>query len=125
MDGFFWNTLSDHKNWSHILSDHDSSALIFFFLHIYLFVRDTERKKEREAESQAEGGAGSMQGAWGGTWYRVSRIKPWAEGDAKLLSHQGCPLILIYILLHVLRRLSKLYHLIFQNFLKDQFLSYH
>ena len=66
--------------------------LIFVYLRffkkkifIYLFIRDTER--EREAETQAEGGAGSMQGAQGGTQSPVSRITPWAEGGAKLLSH--------------------------------------
>ena len=32
-----------------------------------------------------------MQGAWRGTRSRVSRIRPWAEGGAKPLSHPGCP----------------------------------
>ena len=32
-----------------------------------------------------------MQGARRGTRSRVSRITPWAEGGAKLLSHPGCP----------------------------------
>ena len=56
-------------------------------------MRGTER--EREAETQAEGEAGSMQGADAeldpGSASRVSRITPWAEGGAKLLSHPGCP----------------------------------
>ena len=43
-----------------------------------------ERHTEREA--------GSMQGAWHGTQSQVSRIRPWAKGGAKLLSHPGCPL---------------------------------
>ena len=47
---------------------------------------------EKEAETQAEGEAGSMQGAGCGTRSQVSRITPWAEGGAKLLGHQGCPL---------------------------------
>ena len=51
-------------------------------------MRDTERK---EAETQAEGEAGSMPGAWDGTWSQVSRIRPGAEGGAKLLSHPGRP----------------------------------
>ena len=51
----------------------------------------TERKREREAETQAEGEAGSMQGAQRGTQSQVSRITPWAEDGAKLLSHLGCP----------------------------------
>ena len=44
-------------------------------------MRDTERERE----------AGSMQGARCGTQSRVSRIRPWAEGGAQLLSHPGCP----------------------------------
>ena len=32
-----------------------------------------------------------MQGARRGTRSRVSRITPWAEGGAKVLSHPGCP----------------------------------
>ena len=56
-------------------------------------MRDTvggEREREREAETQAEGEAGSMQGAQRGTRSWVSRIRPWAEGSAKPLSHPGC-----------------------------------
>ena len=49
------------------------------------------RDTEREAETQAEGEAGSMQGARHGTQSQVSRIRPWTEGSAKLLSHPGCP----------------------------------
>ena len=51
-------------------------------------IRDS---REREAETQAEGEAGSMQGARRGTLSQVSRIRPWAEGGAKPLSHPGCP----------------------------------
>ena len=51
------------------------------------------RDREREGREQAEGEAGSMQGAWRGTWFRVSRIRPWADGDAKLLSHPGIPIL--------------------------------
>ena len=47
--------------------------------------------REREAETHAEGEVDSMQGARRGTRSRVSRIRPWAEGGAKLLSHLGCP----------------------------------
>ena len=68
----------------------------FFFKDYFLFVRDTEREREREAETQAEGEAGSMQGAQCGTRSQVSRITPWAEGVAKLLSHQGCPTLLFF-----------------------------
>ena len=65
------------------------NILFFFFkiLFIYLFMRD----REREAETQAEGETGSMWEACRGTQSRVSRIKPWAEGSAKPLSHLGCP----------------------------------
>ena len=52
---------------------------------IYLFMRDLER----EAETQAKGEAGSMQGTPRGTQSRVSRIRPWAEGGSKRLSHPG------------------------------------
>ena len=48
-------------------------------------------QKEREAETQAEGEAGSTQGARGGTRSQVSRIRPWADGGTKLLSHLGLP----------------------------------
>ena len=51
------------------------------------------RDTEREAETQAEGEAGSMQGAGRGTLSWVSRIRPWAEGGAKPLSHPGPPQI--------------------------------
>ena len=54
-------------------------------------MRDTEREREREAETQAEGEASSMQGARHGTRSQASRIRPWAEGGAKLPSHPGCP----------------------------------
>ena len=64
--------------------------ILFIFLKIlfiYLLMRDTETG----AETQAEGEAGSMQGARRGTRSPVSRIRPWAEGGAKPLSHPGCP----------------------------------
>ena len=32
-----------------------------------------------------------MQGAQHGTGFWISRIMPWAEGGARLLSHLGCP----------------------------------
>ena len=57
-------------------------------------MRHRERGRERQAETQAEGEAGSMWEPDMGLNPRVSRIRPWAEGDAKLLSHPGCPLFL-------------------------------
>ena len=53
---------------------------------------------QREAETQAEGEAGSTQEAQCGTRSWVPRIRPWAEGDAKPLSHPDCPLILNLIM---------------------------
>ena len=68
----------------------------FFFFQdfIYLFMRD----REREAQTQAEGEAGSMQGAWHWTRSQDSRIRPWTEGGAKLLSHPGCPKLISFAL---------------------------
>ena len=40
------------------------------------------------AETQTERETGSTQGAWCGTQSRVSKIRPWAEGGAKPLSHR-------------------------------------
>ena len=60
---------------------------LFFFKIVFIYSH-----REREAETQGEGEAGSMQEAWHGTRSRVSRIMPWTEGAAKLLSHQGCPI---------------------------------
>ena len=48
-------------------------------------------EREREAETQGEGEAGSIQGAPRGTRSQDSKIRPWTEGGAKLLSHPGCP----------------------------------
>ena len=58
---------------------------------LFIYSWETEREREREAETQAEGEAGSMQGARCGTRSRVSRIRLWAEGGAKLLSHPAAP----------------------------------
>ena len=66
-----------------------SFIYLFYFLSIYLFIH--ERHTQREAETQAEGEAGSMQGLQGGTRSQDSRIMPWAEVGANLLSHPGCP----------------------------------
>ena len=62
-----------------------SPKLLFLKLFIY------ERHSEREAETQAEGEASSMQEAQCRIQTQVSRIRPWAEGGAKLLNHLGCP----------------------------------
>ena len=72
--------------------------ILNFFKRFYLFNHEREREGEREAEAQVEGEAGSMPGARHGTRFRVPRIKPWAEGGAKLLSHRGCPHILNFII---------------------------
>ena len=57
-----------------------------------------DREREGEAETQAEGEAGSMQGARRGTQSQVSRIRPWAEGGAKPLSHLGCPVLFCFFI---------------------------
>ena len=71
------------------------------FLKKILFIYSWETERQREAETQAEGEAGkqagSMQGAWRRTWSRVSRIRPWAEGSTKLLSHPGAPISHFYL----------------------------
>ena len=76
-----------------------------FFFKDFIYSWEThtqrEREREREAETQAEGEAGSMQGAGRGTPSRVSRITPWAEGDAKPLSHLGCPTFFFILLMDV------------------------
>ena len=66
-------------------------------------MKDTERERQREAETQAEGEAGSMQGARRRTPSQVSRITPWAEGGAKLLSHPAA------LLFHIKERLLLLF----------------
>ena len=59
-------------------------------------MRNTERVRERQRHRQREKQA-PLQGARRETRSRVSRIGPWAEGSAKLLSHQGCAKINFYI----------------------------
>ena len=54
-----------------------------------------ERERVGGAQTQAEGEAGSMQGARRGTQSWDSRIRPWAEGGAKPLSHPGIPVSII------------------------------
>ena len=70
-----------------------------FFLRFYLFTHETQG--ERDAETQSEGEAGSTQGAQRWTQSRVSRIMPWAEGSAKLLSHPGCLTINLFLCLFI------------------------
>ena len=76
------------------------SALVslgrFFLFFKILFIYSWETYREREAETQTEGEAGSKQGSWRGTRSWVPRITPWAEGSAKVLSHPGCPLRILF-----------------------------
>ena len=66
--------------------------LLLFVCFKILFIHEQHREeREKEAQTQGEREAGSMQGAQRGTPSRVSRIRPWAEGGAKPLSHLGCP----------------------------------
>ena len=60
-------------------------------MFVCLFER--ERERERLAETQAEGEADSIQPDMG-LDPGVSRIRPWAEGGAKPLSHPVCPGVL-------------------------------
>ena len=55
---------------------------IFFFLIFYLFMRHTQIEKEahRQREKRAPCRDPDV----------VSRMRPWAEGSAKPLSHLGC-----------------------------------
>ena len=88
------------KNTSQFLAP--SHSIIYHFMiynFIYLFMRGTER------DTQSEGEAGSMQGAHHGTRSQVPRITLQAEDGAKLLGHQGCPIL--YILFHIMFSLSK------------------
>ena len=55
--------------------------------------------RHTEAETQAEAEAGSMQGGRHGTLSKVSRIRPWAAGGTKPLSHPGCPFVSVFYLL--------------------------
>ena len=70
--------------------------LLSFFLRFHLFIHSLfilySWETHRERQRHTGRGRSSMQGAQSVTRSRVSRITPWAEGNAKLLSHQGCPL---------------------------------
>ena len=63
-----------------------------------------ERERERRREREADTGRGrsrlhtGTQGPWCWTWSRVSRIMSWAEGGAKPLNHQGCPVVCFFAL---------------------------
>ena len=50
-------------------------------------MRNTEREGGRDT--------GRGRSRFHGTQSRVSRIMPWAEGGAKLLSHPGCPEVVL------------------------------
>ena len=66
-----------------------SKTLFIFKYFIYLFIemqRERERQRHRQREKQAP-----CREPDAGLDPRVSRIRPWAEGGAKPLHHQGCP----------------------------------
>ena len=65
-------------------------AVLFFKDFIYLLMRDRDRDRERGRDT---GGGRSRLHAGSPMWESipVSRIMPWAEGNAKLLRHSGCP----------------------------------
>ena len=59
-------------------------------------MRDTDTHRERQRhrkKEKKEKQAPRREPDVGGTRPRVSRITPWAEGGAKLLSHHGCPIV--------------------------------
>ena len=60
----------------------NSHCHCFFFKILFIYERHRNTSREREA--------GSTQGARHGTRFRVSRIRPWAKGGAKPLSHPDC-----------------------------------
>ena len=80
MFSFIWNWES--ISW---LGRFSENSVFFFLFFKILFIYSWQRETETETQ------AGSMQGNWRGTQSRVSRIRPWAEGGAKPLSHPGCP----------------------------------
>ena len=51
----------------------------------------THRERERGRDTGRGRSRLHAPGAQRGTRSQVSRITPWAEGGAKLLSHPGCP----------------------------------
>ena len=55
-------------------------------------MRDRERERERQRHRQREKQV-PCKGARHGTQSQVSRIRPWAEGGSKPLSHLGCPVL--------------------------------
>ena len=56
-------------------------------------MRHRERERERERQRQREKQAPCREPDVG-LDPQVSRIRPWTEGGAKLLSHPGCPKVL-------------------------------
>ena len=64
-----------------------------------LFIRDTQR----EAETQTEGEAGSSQGAQCGTRSLDPGSRPELKGGAKPLSHPGCPGLLGFVVVIILK----------------------
>ena len=84
-------------NWGHEFEPHigcgaylkENFKNIFFKDYLFIYSRETqerERQRHRQREKQApcrEPDVGFDPG--------VSRIRPWAEGSTKPLSHLGCP----------------------------------
>ena len=66
--------------------NNDQIYILFFKDFIYLFMRDSERGRD-SGRGRSRFHAGSLTQ----DSIRVSRIRPWAEGGTKLLSHRGCP----------------------------------
>ena len=71
-----------------------NTYFFFFFLRFYLFIHERHRERERQRHRQREKQAPCREPNMGFD-PGASRIRPWAEGGTKPLSHPGCPKFLI------------------------------
>ena len=72
-------------------------------------MRDRERERGRDT---GRGRSRLHAGSLSGIPSRVSRIRPWAEGDTKPLSHWGCPrrvLIKVFLFLQTFFAIQQIY----------------
>ena len=82
----FWERQYHHFFLKSLLS----LSLSLFKDFTYLLMRHTHTHRGRDTGRVEKQGL-CREPDVGGTRSRVSRIRSWAEGDAKLLSHPGCP----------------------------------
>ena len=86
---------------------------MFVFLIYYLFIQEKHREREREGERCRDTGSrktGSMQGACCGTLFLISRIRPWAKGGAKQLTHLGTPISIFEQIICIRKTASRAHH---------------